>query len=211
VTAPGTARPLRIGLTGPIGCGKSTVARFLASRGAVVIDADALARDATAPGEPAFRAIVERFGPAVLAPDGRLDRPTLARIVFADAAALHGLEEIVHPAVRPRVMAALGRAGPAGSVVVLEAIRLVEAGYAAVLDEIWLVTCDPATQRARLVDRGLDPADAERRIASQAGLVDRARPVTTRLLPTDGTLAETEAVVMRSLEEARAALHRASD
>ena len=98
-------RTLRIGITGPIGCGKSTVAGWLAEGGAVVIDADRIAHEVTAPGEPATAAIFERFGDAVRAPDGTLDRPALGRIVFADPAALRELERIVHPAVRPRIAA----------------------------------------------------------------------------------------------------------
>jgi dephospho-CoA kinase len=125
-------------------------------------------------------------------------------LVFADRTALGALEAIVHPAVWPRIMVALDQATNTGSIVVLEAIRLVEGGYVDVLDEVWLVTCEPATQRARLAARGLEPADAEDRIATQAGLVDRARPVARRLLSTDGTLDETEAAADRSLQAALA-------
>ena len=167
-------RALRIGLTGPIGCGKSTVASWLAARGAVVVDADAVARSVTAPGEPAHDAVLARFGDAVRAPDGTLDRASLARLVFADPAALGDLEAIVHPAVRPAILAAMEAADRAGApAVVIEAIKLVESGLAALCDETWLVDCPPDVQRARLLGRGMSAEDADRRIAAQAGL--RAR------------------------------------
>jgi len=169
-------RALRIGLTGPIGCGKSTVAGWLAARGAVVVNADAVARAVTAPGEPAHEDVLVRFGDAVRGPDGTLDRAALARLVFADAAALRDLEAIVHPVVRPRILAALEAADRVGApAVVVEAIKLVEGGLAALCDEIWLVTCDPEVQRARLAGRGMAPADAERRIAAQGDLLLRVR------------------------------------
>jgi dephospho-CoA kinase len=192
----GTRVPVGIGLTGPIGCGKSTVGAMLGARGATVIDADAVVRAVTEPGEPALAAIVDRFGPGILAADGALDRAALGRRVFADSAELRALEAIVHPAVRPRIRAALAAAAASGArAVVLEAIGLVEGGYADLLDEVWLVTCGPATQRARLAGRGLDPAEAERRIAAQAGLVERVASVAARVIDTDGSLADTERAV----------------
>jgi dephospho-CoA kinase len=198
-------RALRIGLTGPIGCGKSTVTGWLAARGAVVIDADAVARAATAPGEPAHDAILARFGDAVRGADGALDRAALARLVFADPASLSDLEVIVHPTVRPRILAEIEAADRAGApVVVVEAIKLVEGGLAALCDEVWLVTCDPEAQRARLAGRGMAPADAERRIAAQGDLLERLRPHATRLLATDGALGEVEARAAALLAEALA-------
>ena len=183
---------LRIGLTGPIGCGKSTVAGWLADDGAAVVDADEVAREVTAPGEPALAAIAERFGPGVLRADGSLDRAGLARIVFADADRLRDLESIVHPAVRPRLLAAVEAAEDAGApIVAIEAIRLVESGLAALCDEVWLVACEPGEQRTRLAGRGDEAADAERRIAAQEGLVDRLRPFASRVIDTSGSPAET--------------------
>ena len=145
---------VRIGLTGPIGCGKSTVAGWLGERpGVVVIDADRVAREVVEPGEPALDAVLARFGPDVLRDDGSLDRAALGRIVFADPAALRDLEAITHPAVRPRILAAIDRAAADGAAaVVIEAIQLVEGGLAELCDEVWLVTCDPD-----------DPAGAPRR------------------------------------------------
>jgi dephospho-CoA kinase len=198
--------PVRIGLTGPIGCGKSTVAAMLAARGAAVVDADALARDVTEPGEPALSAIAERFGVSVLRSDGSLDRAALGRRVFADPAALRALEAIVHPAVRPRILAALEAAAASGvRAVVLEAIRLVEGGYVTLLDEVWLVTCGPAMQRERLAGRGVEAAEAGRRIAAQAGLLERAGPIAARIVNTDGPLSGTEVVVDHAFRAALAA------
>ena len=181
------SRALRIGLTGPIGCGKTTVAGWLWQHGAAVIDADEIARAVTAPGEPAHDEVLAHFGDAIRAPDGTLDRAALARLVFADAAALADLEAIVHPAVRPRILAAIAAADAKGArAVVVEAIKLVESGLAAVCDEVWLVECGPAAQRRRLAGRGMDPAEARRRIAAQGDLVARLRPRATRVLRTDG-------------------------
>ena len=199
------SRALRIGLTGPIGCGKSTVAGWLAARGAVVVDADAVARAVTAPGTPAHAAILARFGDAVRGAEGALDRAALARLVFADPAALLDLEAIVHPAVRPRILEMMEAADRAGApAVAVEAIKLVEGGLAALCDEIWLVTCNPEAQRARLAGRGMAAADAERRIATQGDLVRRLRPHATRLLATDGAPSEAEERTAGLLAEALA-------
>jgi len=207
--AGGFRRALRIGLTGPIGCGKSTVAGWLAERGAAVVDADAIAREVAAPGEPAHEAILERFGDPVRGPDGAVDRAALARLVFADAAALADLEAIVHPAVRPRILAAIEAADAAGApAVAIEAIKLVEGGLAALCDEVWLVVCAPTAQRARLAGRGVGEADAERRIAAQGGLAARLRPHATRVLATDGPSAQAR---RRALAALAAALEARQD
>lgn len=197
---------LKLGLSGPIGCGKSTVLGWLASRGAMVIDADRVAREVTSPGTPASVAILAAFGPGVAGPDGGLDRAALASIVFGDPAQLRRLEMITHPVVRERILAAIRAAEAAGvPVVALEAIRLLEAGYPAILDEVWLISCDPAEQRRRLAERGLSEADASARIAAQAGLADRLQSVATRRIDTSGTPAEAEARVAGALAEALAA------
>jgi dephospho-CoA kinase len=196
-------RTVRIGITGPIGCGKSQVARWLAELGVHVVDADGVARSVTAPGHPAHDAILRRFGPAVAAPDGTLDRAALGRLVFADPAALRDLEAIIHPAVRPRIVEAIEAAERAGApAVAIEAIKLVEGGLAATCDEVWVVTCDAAAQRQRLIGRGMPPGDADQRMAAQDGLVDRLRPAATWVLDTSGTAAGTRSLVVAALAEA---------
>ncbi len=189
-------RPVVIGLTGPIGCGKSTIAAWLAELGAAVVDADAMAREVTGAGGPTLPAIRARFGPAVFAADGSLDRAALGRIVFADPAALRDLEAIVHPAVRPRILGALDRAAEAGApAVVVEAIKLVEGGLAELCDEVWLVTCSAAAQRARLAARGLSPAEIALRRRAQEGLVRRLRGRASRIIDTSDEPAETRRLV----------------
>jgi dephospho-CoA kinase len=199
-----TAQALRIGLTGPIGCGKSTIASWLAARGAASVDADRIAFEVTQPGEPALDAVLRRFGDRVRRSDGSLDRGALAAIVFADPAALKDLEAIVHPAVRPRILAAVESAEARGApAVAIEAIRLVESGLADVCDEVWLVTCEPAEQRRRLAERGVPDADAERRIVAQADITERLRPGATREIDSNGPRDRVE----RCVDEAwRAAL-----
>jgi dephospho-CoA kinase len=194
---------LRIGLTGPIGCGKSTVAGWLADAGAAVVDADAIARDVTLPGEPALDAVLARFGADLRRADGSLDRSALGRIVFSDPDALSDLEAIVHPAVRPRIEAAVAAAEHAGApAVVVEAIKLVEAGYAEQCDEVWLVVCDPDAQRERLAKRGLSESDAAGRIAAQGDLASQLRPYATRIIDTSGAKEVTHAAVDTMLERA---------
>ena len=193
---------VRIGLTGPIGCGKSTVAGWLADRGARVIDADAVAREVSAPGAPAHDAILAVFGDAVRT-ERTLDRAALARIVFRDPDALARLEAIVHPVVRTRILEEVGTAGADGApAVVIEAIKLVEGGLAEICDEVWLVTCEPSIQRERVIDRGASPDDADRRIAAQAGLVERVRPRATRVIDTSGPLADTRSRVAAAWDAA---------
>ena len=175
---------LTIGITGPIGCGKSTVARWLGERAGVeVIDADHEARLVLAPETPEVEAVYRRFGTALRRPNGELDRAALGRIVFRDETALRDLEDIVHPAVRPRILGAIERARTTGArAVVVEAIKLVEGGLADLCDEVWLVTCDADIQRDRLVGRGDAPDDAAARIEAQGDLVERLRPRASRII-----------------------------
>ena len=194
-------RTTRIGITGPIGCGKSTVAAMLAERGAEVIDADRAVRDVYEDVR-VQNAVADKFGPDVRGADGAIDRSALARVVFTDAQALRDLESIIHPAVRPRILIAIDAAEARGApAVVVEAIKLVEGGLASECDEVWFVTCDPPIQRGRLRDRGFGHDDAERRIASQRHLRDRVEPVATRRIDTSGTLDGTRAQVDRAWSE----------
>ena len=163
---------VRVGLTGGIASGKSVVAAELAARGAIIIDADVLAREVVEPGTPALAAVIERFGAQVLS-DGRLDRARLAQMVFADPLARRDLERIVHPAVRARA-AELERAAGAAAVVVHVIPLLVETGQQADFDLVVTVDVDHETQVERLMARnGYTRAEAESRIAAQASREDR--------------------------------------
>jgi len=183
-------RRARIGLTGPIGCGKSTVAGWLAELGAVVISADQVSRDVVEPGESALAAVLARFGAEFRAADGGLDRAALGRLVFGSPSDLADLEAIVLPAIRARVRSLIAAADESGALaVVVEAIRLVEGGLVALCDEVWLVVCSPPEQRERLRARGMADDEAERRIAVQGDVAGRVRPVATLVLDSSGPAA----------------------
>lgn len=180
-----------IGLTGPIGCGKSTVAAMLGELGGVVVDADALAREVTGPGQPALNAIRARFGDEVFESSGVLDRSALGAVVFSDEAALRDLEAIVHPPVRSLLEERVARAVRDGEpFVVVEAIKLVEGGLAERCDEVWLIECPPEVQRERLALRGSSAEDIERRLAAQGDLAARLAPHAHRRIDTRGTKEE---------------------
>ena len=174
MTAP-PRRFLLAGLTGGIATGKSTVSEMLRSLGCVVIDADQLARDVVAPGEPALATVVREFGD-VLTPDGALDRKKLAAIVFVDPARRRRLEAILHPAIRARFLARLAALEADGfdGIVIWDAPVMIESGGHTQMDRLIVVITDAATQRARLLARDGDAADGERRIANQMPLVDKA-------------------------------------
>ena len=176
---------LRIGLTGGIGSGKSTVARLLADRGAVVIDADRIAREVLQPGTSGLAAVVEAFGDGVLTPDGALDRPALAGLVFADPDARRRLDSIVHPLVRRR-STELDEAAPRDAVVVHDVPLLVETGRWHAYDLVLVVEAEPEIRVARLVERGLTEDDARARIAAQASDAER-RGVADVVLDNSGT------------------------
>jgi len=189
-------RPFVIGLTGNIACGKSTVAGILATFGAEVIDADRVARQVMAPPGPVYQAVVREFGTAILAPDGSIDRRKLGQIVFSDPAALRRLDALVHP----ETVAAIRRiiAASSARVVVVEAVKLIEAGLHHVCDALWIATCRKDQQIERLVrQRHLTRAEAIQRVAAQ-------EPVETKLaladvvIDTSGTVEDTR----RQVEEA---------
>jgi dephospho-CoA kinase len=186
---------VRIGLTGGIGSGKSTVSALLASRGAVVIDADRIAREVVEPGTPGLAAVVEAFGAEVLTGDGSLDRPALAAIVFADPEARRRLDGVVHPLVRSR-SAQIAAAVPDDAVVVHDVPLLVETGQAASYDLVLVVEADPEVRVQRLVRRGLAEADARARMAAQADDEQR-RAVADVVLDNSGTEAQLVAQVDR--------------
>ena len=186
---------LRIGLTGGIGSGKSTVSRLLEQRGAVIVDADAIAREVVASGTPGLAAVVEAFGDGVVASDGSLDRPALAAVVFADPEARKRLDAIVHPLVRARATE-VAAAAPADAVVVNDVPLLVETGQAGSYDLVLVVEADPATRVARLVQRGLTAEDARARMAAQA-TDEQRRAVADVVLDNSGTPEELEAQVDR--------------
>lgn len=180
---------VRVGLTGGVASGKSTVAAILAELGAVVIDADLLARDVVAAGTPGLAAVVDAFGPEVLTADGDLDRPAMAALVFGDPERRRRLETIVHPLVRARG-ADLEAAAPAGAVVVHDIPLLVETGQADRFDAVVVVDVPVETQIDRMVAlRGMTRAEAEARIAAQASREER-RAAATHLILNDASLAQ---------------------
>ncbi|MBP2017748.1 dephospho-CoA kinase [Symbiobacterium terraclitae] len=186
-----------IGLTGSIASGKSTVTAILREIGAPVIDADAIVHELQQPGTEVTAAIAREFGPGVLRPDGSLDRAALGRMVFADPERRRALEAIVHPAVRAEMLRrveALRREGRPAAV--LDIPLLYESGWDRLVDEVWVVYVDRATQKARLIARsGLSPEEAEARIAAQGDLEEKARRA-DRVIDNRGGLAETRAQVL---------------
>jgi len=177
---------LMVGLTGGIGAGKSTVAARLAERGAIVIDADAIAREVVEPGMPALQKLVEHFGPEILQPDGSLDRPKLGGIAFVNDETRKELEAITHPAIGELFLRRVGEA-PAGSVVIHDVPLLVESKrgfeYAAVI----VVEAPLDVRLDRLEERGVPRDDARRRIELQASDEDR-RQVATWIVDNSGDL-----------------------
>ena len=169
---------LLVGLTGGIATGKSTVSEMFRRLGCVIIDADVLARDVVAPGEPALARIAAEFGADVLHPDGTLDRKKLGAIVFADPERRQRLEEITHPAIRDRFLRRLTDLEGQGfeGIVLWDAPLMIESGGYRVMDKLVVVATDEATQAARLRARdGVDAAEAERKIKSQMPVAEKAK------------------------------------
>ncbi|GAB2475616.1 dephospho-CoA kinase [Jatrophihabitans fulvus] len=179
-----------MGLTGGVGSGKSTVARLLAQRGAVVLDADAIAREVVEPGTEGFDAVVEHFGRSAVAADGTLDRAWIARTVFADRAQLDALNSITHPRVARR-FAELEAQAPAEAVVVYDVPLLVENGMADGFDLVVVVLASEAIRLTRLAGRGMAEDDARARMARQA-TDEQRRAVADEIIDNDGDLASLE-------------------
>jgi len=177
---------IRVGLTGGVASGKSTVSAALAEHGAVIIDADALAREVVAKGTPGLAAVIEEFGTELLGPDGELDRPAMGRLVFNDEDARKRLEAIVHPLVFERIVE-LEEGASDDAVVVHDIPLLAESGRADTFDAVIVVDTPHETQVQRMTgDRGWTPEDAESRIASQASREDRLT-VATHVIENTGT------------------------
>jgi dephospho-CoA kinase len=187
---------VQIGLTGGIGSGKSTVARRFAELGALVIDADALAREVVEPGTDGLAAVVAEFGEQVLDDDGRLDRPALAGLVFGDEAARGRLNAIVHPRVRDRAAELIAAAAP-GTVVVQDVPLLVETGQADTYDLVVVVEAPEELRVRRLArDRGMSAGEVRARMAAQA-TDEQRRAVADVVLVNDGTPDDLRAKVDR--------------
>ncbi|PKH41385.1 dephospho-CoA kinase [Nocardioides alpinus] len=185
---------VRVGLTGGIASGKSTVSALLAGLGAVVIDADLIAREVVARGTPGLAAVVAEFGPGLLTAEGDLDRPAMGALVFADPDARKRLEAIIHPLVHER-SAQLEAEAPADAVVVHDIPLLAEVGRAGSFDAVVVVDAPTEVQVARMVeDRGWSHEEARSRIAAQAERADRLA-IATYVVDNTGTLAELRAQV----------------
>ncbi|MDD5082630.1 MAG: dephospho-CoA kinase [Dehalococcoidales bacterium] len=196
-----------IGLTGGIGSGKSTVSRFLAELGAVVIDADKVGHEAFLPGTPAWQEVVAAFGSPVLAPDGSIDRKKLGEVVFGNRGALSRLNRIMHSRMKDLVQASIERHRQEGAaVVVIEAPLLIEAGWETMVDEVWTTTAPEAVRLHRLQQRsGLSTTESLARIRSQIPAGERLKR-TDVVINTDCSLDELKAKV-KELWEKRLASH----
>jgi len=183
---------VRVGLSGGVGSGKSTVAKLLEKHGAVIIDADAIAREVVEPGTRGFDAVVQRFGTDVVA-GGRLDRAALAKIVFNDTDALADMNAIVHPLVGARV-AELAESAPPDAVVVYDVPLLAEKGTREGFDAVIMVLAGRERRLERLEKRGMDRSDAEARMAAQASDEQR-RAMADEIVLNDGTPEELAVVV----------------
>lgn len=196
--------PIVIGVTGNIACGKSTVSNMLGQLGAEVIDADKVVHTLMQPKSEVWRRIVEEFGQGVLKPNGEIDRAVLGGIVFDDPEALGRLERIVHPAVTEavRVMIQQSKA----KVVVVEAVKLIEAGMHRGYDSVWVVTCRHEQQLARLMgERGLTREEAEARLGAQPSLEEKLRQADV-VIDNSGSLEDTWRQVRAGWEKATGGL-----
>ncbi len=191
---------MHVGLTGGVASGKSTVSAILVELGALVVDADALAREVVAPGTPGLEAVVAAFGPEVVAADGALDRARLGAIVFADPSARAALEAIIHPLVRARAHA-IEEAAPADVLVVQDIPLLVETGQADRFDAVLVVDVPEELQVERAVrDRGWTTEEARSRVAAQASRSERLAAA-THVIDNAGTIEDLRQRVTEVFEE----------
>ncbi len=192
-----------IGLTGNIAVGKSLARELLSELGAATIDADHIAHQVIRKGEAAYEDIIAAFGDGILDSDGEILRAALGEIVFADPERLKRLEGLTHPAIRRRINRLIRESD--ARVVVIEAIKLLEGELKNAVDSVWVVDASPRTQRQRLMEaRGLEPAEAERRIAMQNSQADKLRQANI-VIRNDGDIECTRAQVeraWRAIEEA---------
>ena len=192
-----------IGLTGNIATGKSLVARMLGDLGAYVIDADELVHELQRKDAPVWARIVGEFGEGILRADGEIDRAKLGALVFSDSEALHRLESIVHPAVGAEIERQLANLEPPDQVVVIEAIKLIEAGLHKRCNALWVVTSRPGVQLDRLMrTRGLSEADAQVRIAAQPPQSEKVA-LADVLIENNGTVEDLRAQVLHHWEQIR--------
>jgi dephospho-CoA kinase len=193
---------MRVGLTGGVASGKSTVSAILEELGAVVVDADVLAREVVAKGTDGLAEVVAAFGPEVLTAEGELDRPAVGALVFADPGRRRELEAIIHPRVRARG-AELEAAAPAGALVVHDIPLLAETGQAAAFDAVIVVDVPPEVQVDRMVaQRGMSEADARARIAAQADRATRLA-VATHVIENTGSIEDLRRRVIEVVAELR--------
>jgi len=197
----GILADVRVGLTGGIASGKSTVSQILRELGAVVIDGDALAREVVAKGTPGLAQVVAEFGEGMLGPDGELDRPRMGELVFSDEGARRRLERIVHPLVFERIVALEENAAD-GAVVVHDIPLLAESGRAGTFDAVIVVDVLPEQQVERAVARGMAQSDVRSRMASQASRDERLA-IATHIVENTGTVEELRARVTELYDELR--------
>lgn len=200
--------PYYLGLTGNIACGKSTVGQMLQAFGVYrYIDADAIVHELYLPGQPLVAQLAREFGPEILDASGGVDRKALGALVFGDPEKLRQLETLVHPAVQEAVIGQI-RLIPDGQVGVLDAIKLVESGYASLCHGIWIVRCSPETQLRRLIEqRGMSEEEARARLAAQPATEPKLAQA-TEIIDNDGSLEDLRSQVTVAWGRFQASLPR---